>query len=183
MTICLFLVSHLALGSGEVKIGFDTVTLGISEHKMEIKMTHKDGEKFDFQVRISDKIIKISPEFLFDAKVVDPQSIRVIVVSNPGAEVRMENGFIVSFVVAGTYDHGKNVEGEDVTVRRVIRLHFKDGELRRSVMAIPSGNFKNEWHFLERDRPSDGSAVVETDNGYVESSVRCPWTTSVEPGY
>jgi len=183
MAFCLILGALPAFGSGESKIAFDTVSMRSTAHDLEVGMTRKEGGEFDFQVKISDKIIKISPEFLFNAKDIDAESIRLIVVSNPGQKVRMADGFVVSFVVGGTYEHGKNIKGEDIKVCSVIRLHFDGGELTRSVMAVPSGDFKNEWHFLERARSPDGRVVDETDKAHVVASVRCPWATSVEPEY
>lgn len=168
-------------GSGEATIGFDTVTLTSIQHKLEIRMSRVEAGKSEFQVRILDKTIKISPEFLFDAKDIDSESIRLIVVSNPGHTVNLADGFTISFVVGRTYEHGENLKGEEVQVCPVIRLYFKEGELRRSVMAVPSGDFKNEWHFLKLARNSEGHVVDETDKDDVESSVRCPWTISVKP--
>ena len=170
----------LAFGSGEGNVDFDEITLVSKANQIEIKMTGMNSDRPEIQVKIHEKVINVGAEFLFVAKNIRYNSIRLISQpSNPGQIPPgglAKHGFIVSYELGGTYEHGKNEEGGEVLVHRVIRLHFSEKELERSELALPLGEFSNKWRVYEKEK---GSGKLLDD--FVESSsVKCPWHASVD---
>jgi hypothetical protein len=170
-----------AKGSHEAVIVFDQVALSSKQHGIEIIVDESGDKQLEVQVKIRDGVVRVEGEDLLGAKAVEMGSVRLITEPThpgelgPGGLIGL--GYVVSFEFGGTYDHGEG-KGKEVLVKRVLRLHFSKEGFVRSEVAIPKGEFSNEWQFVEKEKGKAQEAA-----SYTESSIRCPWTESISPNY
>ena len=184
-TVALALFPFFSLQSAraspsEIPVVFDRVELSSMRDLIDVIISKADPERLDVKVRVRSKTVQIDERYLFGAKDVIMESVRLVgtdgsfVKSNkpilPGDLVTY--GFAVSFEFGGTYEHGsKEPDSKTVLVHKVIRLYFKNGEFTEAELAVPKGNFVNKWEIFAM--PKDG---IASEKPYEERiGIERPW--------
>lgn len=109
----------------------------------------EEGGKAKLVVKAGKEAFRVGDELLFDARGVHMESARLIgTPSNPHLLSKIEDGFAVLFEFGEPCDHGdaKN----PVKVYKVLKIHFGEKCVEHSDLALPAGNFRNQWSYFDQ---------------------------------
>ena len=164
----------------EARLHPEKVTFSSPGDQIEVVFSSLRGKELNIRVRIKDLVIDIPKNFMFDAKDILVESIRLRVPNpspNPSASLwtqAVDDGFFIVFEFGGDYEHG--TEENPVEVRKGLMIEFEKGRLVYAAVATPSGDFKNQWKIRDRDLrfldPKDQEGEL------IENQVKCSFFRS-----
>jgi hypothetical protein len=168
----------------EARLNSDRIVYTGPEGKVAVILSGlRHGDQIQVSVRFGDKVIKVPKRFMFEAKGILEETIRLRVPS-PNPKVPLwkqaaDTGFFIYFEFGGTYDHG--TKDKPVEVYKAMMIEFEHGELKNVELALPAGEHKNQWIYHYRSggvMHKDGKEEVGKYTDARSKSIRCSWARS-----
>lgn len=185
--LCLGTTSGLA-STSELRLKPDKVTFVGPRDNLEVTISELHGDRIQVSVRIGERTVSVPQRFLFGAEHLSLDTIRLgvstpksqpLLTDTKGKELwreAAETNFFILFEFGRGYDHGTSEE--PVEVFKGLMIVFELGELKGAELAIPAGEFQNEWRFKTRYLNEFEGEDESTGEYGPEKGILLPWSGS-----